>query len=269
MQRRAVWQKSFGAWVSSLSKRGTTWIGRHFARRHWVFILLQLVALGVAIYWLRWLPPTGYAVAAVAGLAAAMTVQTEMQPGHKAAWMLLVGGFLFIEFRAINKDRADFALQELLRRKEENAKFQAIADRLELTVSGISDANKELRDILKLPEKSLKRRTVQLAQAMKEFLDTQEAEEAKLVALPARPGEQVYELADRRSKEVQGHKIRSLDQFKSRYGQSCLALTQELLVQEKSNDITYLNPLCSNPQDSSSIRVVSRVLLEAARKAKY
>jgi hypothetical protein len=44
------------------------------------------------------------------------------------AWILIAFSLFVIEIRAITKDRRDFANDEASRRKEENAKFQSIAD---------------------------------------------------------------------------------------------------------------------------------------------
>jgi hypothetical protein len=103
---------------------------RAHLRNHFLFYLSQLVAIGVAVYWLRNLPVPGYAIGGLAVLAALMSIHPDIQPGHKVVWMLLIGLFLFIEFRAIDKDRTEFADAEADRRQQENKQFQHIADTL-------------------------------------------------------------------------------------------------------------------------------------------
>jgi len=78
-----------------------------FSLGHWVFVALQLAAIPMAILWWRHLPPPGYAVAVIAILAALMSIHGDIKPWQKAAWMLLMGAFLIIEFDAIAKDRQD------------------------------------------------------------------------------------------------------------------------------------------------------------------
>jgi hypothetical protein len=81
----------------------------HHLRRHWFFSLVQLGAVAWAVVWWRSLPVPGYAIGVLAVLAAVMSVHIEvgMAWWQKALWMLLMGGFLFLEFRAIEKDRRD------------------------------------------------------------------------------------------------------------------------------------------------------------------
>jgi hypothetical protein len=105
-------------------------IRNHLRRRHWFFNLVQLSGIVLAVYWWRELPVPGYAIGVLAVLAAVMSVHGEMRSGHKVLWMLLIGAFLFLEFRAITKDRGDFARDETSRRQQENDKFKAIADGL-------------------------------------------------------------------------------------------------------------------------------------------
>jgi hypothetical protein len=93
--RVPLW-RSHNRWVVPL---------REHYRRYGVFEAVQLAAIVLVVYWSIHLPVPGYAIGVVAILAAAMTVQGEMLKCHKVVWMLLMGGFLLLEFRAINKDR--------------------------------------------------------------------------------------------------------------------------------------------------------------------
>jgi hypothetical protein len=104
-------------------------------RRHFVFEALQVSALIVAMWWWCNLPVPGYSVAVIAALAAAMSIHGEMKPWHKAIWMLLIGAFLILEFRAINKDRREYSQTESAKRIEESAAFQSIASGIDKTIS--------------------------------------------------------------------------------------------------------------------------------------
>ena len=90
-----------------------------------LFYLAQICAVVCVIYWWRHLPAPGYAIGALSVVAAAMSIHAEARTWQKAAWMLLIGSFLLVEFRAIRKDRADFASAEASKRAEENAKFRS------------------------------------------------------------------------------------------------------------------------------------------------
>src|SRR5216683_7854909 len=119
--RMPVWKRA--NWGPRFSVYWITPIREHMERRHWFFNAVQLAAIIGATYCWRHLPPTGYAIGIVAVLAAVMTVHGEMRHGHKVVWMLLIGAFLFIEFRAIDHDRADFAI-----------KFDSIVNGLKTTI---------------------------------------------------------------------------------------------------------------------------------------
>jgi hypothetical protein len=101
-------------------------------RQHWFFEILQLCAVLMAVYWWPWrrLPVPGYAIGVLALLAAIMSLHTEMGRWHKVVWILLVGAYLVIEFRAIKKDRTEYATLEESRRAEQNNQFNDIAENL-------------------------------------------------------------------------------------------------------------------------------------------
>jgi hypothetical protein len=98
--------------------------------------LLQMVAVVVVVGWYKHLPPTGYAIGALAVVAAAMSIHIEsgLNWWQKTLWMLIIAAFLLVEFRAIDKDRADFAREEACRRKEERESFQQIANTLTFAI---------------------------------------------------------------------------------------------------------------------------------------
>jgi len=49
----------------------------------------------------------GNAVAIVAGLAAAMSIHTDMKGWQKAFWMILMGVFVVLELKSIKTDRIE------------------------------------------------------------------------------------------------------------------------------------------------------------------
>jgi hypothetical protein len=50
-------------------------------------------------------PPPGVAVAIIALIAAVMSIQNEMQPWHKTAWIIVIGAFMSVELVAIVHER--------------------------------------------------------------------------------------------------------------------------------------------------------------------
>jgi hypothetical protein len=102
---------------------------------HWLFDLVQIVAIAILAYWWWHLPAPGYAIGALALLAAAMSLDAKMGSWHKVVWMLLIGASLLLEFRAIDKDRADYAKAEANRTIKEHQQFQSIANGIKETIS--------------------------------------------------------------------------------------------------------------------------------------
>lgn len=89
-----------------MAKKLSVWWAE-FSRQNRIFLCLQIaIALWAAFLWIH-LPAPGWAVAILAGVAAAMSVHGEMRGWQKAIWMALIGSLLLIELRAISKDRAD------------------------------------------------------------------------------------------------------------------------------------------------------------------
>ena len=115
-----------------------------------IFLALELACVPLAFWWLPYshLPPPGWAVAFIAGAAAAMSVHDDMKGWQKGIWLLIIGAFLITELRAINKDRAgsddralaeqkaqDLAFQGM--RAEQNADFNVTAEGLKTAIDGI------------------------------------------------------------------------------------------------------------------------------------
>ena len=63
----------------------------------------------------------------------------EMRPIHKAGYLLLVIWLMFIENRAIDKDRADFARDEACRRQEERQQFSDIGTAITTNIQKVID----------------------------------------------------------------------------------------------------------------------------------
>jgi hypothetical protein len=62
-----------------------------------------------------------------------------MRPMHKAIYFLLIVALMFVENRAIDKDRRDFADAEECRRKDENQQFSSIGDSITVNVRKLLD----------------------------------------------------------------------------------------------------------------------------------
>lgn len=95
-------------------------------RLQWFFYLAQLVAIAVIIRWWNNLPVPGYAIGVLAVAAAVMSVHGRMRWWQKVTWMLIIGAFLFLEFRAIDKDRKLFADDQAMQRDKEQDRFKRL-----------------------------------------------------------------------------------------------------------------------------------------------
>ncbi len=101
----------------------------------WLHISWQIIVACFCAYW-YWHPPSpNKAVLILTAITIVMALFVEMRTTHKAIYLLLVIFLMFIENRAINKDRADAARLEDDRRKEEREKFQAIADGIRVAIN--------------------------------------------------------------------------------------------------------------------------------------
>jgi len=81
-----------------------------------------------AIEWIARIPHPGFAVAVLAVVAAVMSVHPDMQDWQKLLWILLIGVFLVIEFRALDKDRSDNEVAQAKIRSDERDSFKKILD---------------------------------------------------------------------------------------------------------------------------------------------
>jgi hypothetical protein len=96
---------------------------------------LQIAAASVLTWWSLRPPAPGYAIGTLAVLAAAMSIQPNMRGWQKAVWMVLMGGCLLVELRAINIDRQQNEQKVATAREEERVKFQIIADGIKKSIS--------------------------------------------------------------------------------------------------------------------------------------
>jgi hypothetical protein len=144
--------------VMSFSSHTLSALSDHL-RHHWFFLMVQLCAVGFAAYWWRHLPAPGYAIGVLAVLAAVMSIHSEMRRWHKAVWMLLIGAFLFLEFRAIDQDRRDNETKEAGIRKEERSSFAAILkqnqDQFDKTMNNLSSIIQSSADVAKLSKENV------------------------------------------------------------------------------------------------------------------
>ncbi len=102
---------------------------RHRVQLRWLHILVQVAVAGFIAYWYWQVPPPNKAVLIITGVTVIMAL-LEMRASHKAIYLLLVFCLMFIENRAINKDRADYTKDGSARREKENRQFQTISNRL-------------------------------------------------------------------------------------------------------------------------------------------
>jgi hypothetical protein len=130
------------------------------------FLFLQMIGvLLIAWSWAFRLPPPGYAVAVLAFVAAAMTFQEDMRGWQKAIWLLLIGGLLAIEMKAIRMDRKIAACEALKDRAAQDQHFTEIRRGQDADFKTVTEGFSKT-----------------LAQNEKEFSATQRALEATLKA---------------------------------------------------------------------------------------
>lgn len=96
---------------------------------HWFHFSLQAIGILFCVYFYFHLPQSGKALLIMGGIVAVMMFM-DMRPLHKGIYVAVIVGLIFIENRALDKERTDSAKEQRDRQKEENDKFQAIADGL-------------------------------------------------------------------------------------------------------------------------------------------
>jgi hypothetical protein len=79
---------------------------KHLWNSSGVGVFLWFISGLLVLYWFYRVPPPGYAIGALAVVAGIMSVR-EMKTLAKVSWVFLLVCLLIMEFRAIDKDRAD------------------------------------------------------------------------------------------------------------------------------------------------------------------
>jgi hypothetical protein len=100
---------------------------------HWVHILAQIIVAGFCIYWYFHVPVPNKAVLILTGVTVVIAL-LDMHPGQKAVYLVLVMCLMFIENRAINRDRAEVLKTDDNRRREETANFQVVLEGIKGTI---------------------------------------------------------------------------------------------------------------------------------------
>jgi hypothetical protein len=97
-----------------------------------------LVLFGFGAWWMVYLPTAGIGGLFLAIGAVLMPLFWEkIGTGGKMSWIAMLFLLLAVEYRAIHKDRDDFAKAETSRRDEENRQFSAIGDAITSNVDRI------------------------------------------------------------------------------------------------------------------------------------
>ena len=90
----------------------------------WGAAVFQAFLILIVVYWWKLIPPSGYAVAALAFAAAIMAVRgTRFTRWEEVAWIAITFMLFLIEIRAIGRDRQMYAEQQ----RQERGEFQNIA----------------------------------------------------------------------------------------------------------------------------------------------
>jgi hypothetical protein len=126
-----------------------------------IFLVLELVCVPLALWWIpsSHLPEPGWAVAFIAGAAAAMSVHDEMKGWQKCIWLLVIGAFLITELRAIHKDRLDSDAKALADRQAQEVAFKGVRDAQDsdfsATAGGLKTAIRGIQSTLKTADSTL------------------------------------------------------------------------------------------------------------------
>lgn len=92
--------------------------------------LCLILTIGFTAWWYFHVPPTGYSITAMAVAASIMALRPEMTAREKSLWLLAIFAFAIVEIRAIKKDRAEYTAQAEKDRRDQNERFNKIAEGL-------------------------------------------------------------------------------------------------------------------------------------------
>ena len=107
----------------------------------WIFGLLTAGAVVLICYWIpeKRLPPPGYSIAALALLGVLISLHGDSRPWQKVLYFVLAGSFLWIEIRAIKKDRREIYTEQAALRAEDKIRFMEIVNGLKNTLAENQD----------------------------------------------------------------------------------------------------------------------------------
>ena len=87
-------------------------------KHHAYHAALLLTSFAFCTYWLFYLPKSSKALLILGGVAALMLL-ADLHPKLKAAYVIVIIALIFIENRALDKERAGLAAEQTAQRKEE------------------------------------------------------------------------------------------------------------------------------------------------------
>jgi hypothetical protein len=136
---------------------------RPLVLQDWLFLALKVVGGIICIYFYFHSPVPGVSIACLAVAAAALSVHQDPNPWQKALWLLLMGGFLWVELHAIRIDRAEANRHAQEDRAEQNVQFQAVRDQqneafsataesLQTAIQGIQSTLKTSNTLVRLSQ---------------------------------------------------------------------------------------------------------------------
>lgn len=105
-----------------------------------VGFVLVLAGAVLSAYWLFRIPAPGYSVTVMGVAAALMAARTKATGYEKAGWMLLMFALLFVELRAIRKDRLGSEAKQAQAEKDLKQNFSDIGEGIKVSIAE-SDRN--------------------------------------------------------------------------------------------------------------------------------
>jgi hypothetical protein len=114
-------------------------------------------------YFFGHVPPPGYAATTLGVVAALMAARTKASGVEKAGWMVMIGVLLFVEAKAIRKDRAENEAKQERDRGQQKQSFIDIGEGIRAAIKQNQDhfdaTTREMNDTLKTAEATLKNTT--------------------------------------------------------------------------------------------------------------
>jgi hypothetical protein len=159
----------------------------------WIF---ALSFIGVGAWWFKHIPPTGKGGLVLALGATLMPIFWDKAGViGKAAWIGMLFLLLSVEYRAIDRDREDFALNEYHRRQEEREQFRAVGTAITTNMQRVLDnGNKQFAATAAGLNETI-RRSSRIETKASETLSATQATHSLLIALVGQKGGQVASTA--------------------------------------------------------------------------